>query len=210
MNLLQNIAAIAQILSFPTGAYCAYVSYLALHPLKPGETAPMFSETWLAISFGAFVTCLTIMLAAWFLKVNRTPREPTVTPKGSIAKIVKAGALQCRAGEAEAFITILEDTRELYDTGRVEVLLYPLSSKTLPDEVKEWRHKELLKFRNLYNWHIHSIKNIAPDFHSKVIDEAFPSEARYLDVKRNLKEHASLLRRRADALVNRPSDANEG
>jgi hypothetical protein len=130
-------------------------------------------------------------------------------PTPSAAQDVKAGALYCRAGEAEALIKVLEDVRELYSE-KGEFLSQPLFAKTLPNEIKEWRHKQLWRFRILYDWHMHSLKNIDPDFQSKMMNEGFPSETRYLDVMRNLREHASLLRGRADSLANRYSEANEG
>ncbi len=55
---IHKVAAVAQILCFPTGAYCAYGTYVALHP-EVGSPV-IFNSTALAISFGAFGVCLLI------------------------------------------------------------------------------------------------------------------------------------------------------
>jgi hypothetical protein len=56
---IHKLAAWAQILSLPFGAYCAYGAYVVLHP---GAALPIsFNSTVLAIAFGAFGSCLLIV-----------------------------------------------------------------------------------------------------------------------------------------------------
>jgi hypothetical protein len=125
------------------------------------------------------------------------------------ASAVKAGALYTRAGEAEALLEFLEKIWHLYDQDRTHgepALIYPLSEKFVPDPSK-WKTMQLLEFRILYRWHINSLKSIEPTFHSKVIDDGFPSDVQYIDVTRNLQKHADLLRESADSLLHPSSDA---
>lgn len=62
---VHKLAAWAQILSFPAGAYCAYGTYVNLHPeLAGGPTPVIFNPTVFYISFGAFGTCLILVAIA--------------------------------------------------------------------------------------------------------------------------------------------------
>jgi hypothetical protein len=200
---LQLIATICQILSFPTGAYCAYAAYVAIHQPKLGQGATVLSPTWLSICFGAFATCLIVMFIAWLVPmVKRTEVTPASLPSG---RRVKAITLHCRAEEAEYLAQFLEEVWHFYDAqrggyGNGEPLLYPLKASSIPDEIKEEKYKQLLEFRLLYRRHFDSLKKTDPDFHSSVAD-GLPSEVEYLTLLRNLKEHARLLRERADSLL---------
>jgi len=112
----------------------------------------------------------------------------------------KAGALMSRAGEAEALARELEKIWHLFNNEGVEKLIRPLSIKEIPDEVKAHRHKQLIAFRAVYQWHIASVREIAPEFQSETVNKGFPTTEEYLEVKRNLEEHAKLLRELAAQL----------
>jgi hypothetical protein len=72
---IHKVAALAQVFSFVTGAYCAYGTYVSLHPPTAGGSPPAtFGPTALYISFGAFSTCL-LVVGVTFL-VDRFHRHP--------------------------------------------------------------------------------------------------------------------------------------
>src|SRR5579863_3373714 len=123
-------------------------------------------------------------------------RSPAI--KLDAAQIGKAGGLMTRAGEAEALAVELERIWHLYLQNK-ETLRRPLGAKALPAWA-EHHQTQLFRFRTIYQWHIDSIKELDASFHSIVMDHGFPNEDEYVDVKRNLEEHAKLLRKLASTL----------
>jgi hypothetical protein len=115
----------------------------------------------------------------------------------------KTGRLIERAVEAESLATNIENIWHLYNNKK-ETLPRPLSTKALPAWA-EYHQEQLFRFRTIYQWHINSVKELDSGFHSKAIDHGFPNENEYVDVKRNLEEHAKLLRQLAGTLA--PGDA---
>jgi hypothetical protein len=113
-------------------------------------------------------------------------------------QIGKAGGLMTRAGEAEALAVELERIWHLF-LQKKDTLLRPLSVKALPAWA-EYHQTQLFRFRAIYQWHIDSIREVHVSFHSIVMDHGFPNDDEYIDVKRNLEEHAKLLRKLARAL----------
>ena len=116
---------------------------------------------------------------------------------------VKSGRLIERAVEAEALAVNIENIWDLYNNKK-ETLPRPLSAKALP-AWEEHHQQQLFRFRTIYQWHINSVKKLDSGFHSKAIDHGFPNENEYADVKRNLEEHAKLLRQLAGTSM--PDDA---
>jgi hypothetical protein len=127
------------------------------------------------------------------------------------ALVGKSAMLQSRAGEARGLLEKLEEVWHLYINERnptEPTLLYPLSAEAIPEEIKEFRHKQLFAFRVVYNWHVASIRRVFPDFHSDIIDGQFPSKIAYLAFKRNLEKHAELLDARGNKCLS-SGEANE-
>jgi hypothetical protein len=122
------------------------------------------------------------------------------------AQIGKAGGLHTRAGEAEVLAIELEKIWHLY-LQKKENLGRPLSAKALPAWA-EYHQEQLFRFRTIYRWHIDSVKELDSSFHSKAIDHGFPNDDEYVDVKRNLEEHARLLRELAGTLVSHDARTN--
>jgi hypothetical protein len=119
-------------------------------------------------------------------------------------QIEKAGALRSKAGQADWILKRLEEIRAFYENDRSNTegpLSQPLALHTLPAIIKEDRHKQLWSFRILYQSHIGALKKIAPEFHSKLIDEGFPCEDSYLIVRRKIETHSALLRAHADRVI---------
>jgi hypothetical protein len=132
-------------------------------------------------------------------EISRLTSEAVQQRRASPEQIGKAGALMCRAGDAEALAQELERIWHVFDDEGAEKLVHPLRQGKVPDTITEWRHKELWKFRVIYKWHIDSVKELDGTFRSAVIDHGFPNSDKYLDVKRNLKEHGVQLRKYAEA-----------
>jgi hypothetical protein len=116
-------------------------------------------------------------------------------------QIERAGGLMTRAVEAECLAQELEKIWFLYNREGKEVLVRPFGAKELPDQITEHRHKELFRFRTICKWHMDSVEELEGGFHSALLDHGFPNNDEYLDVKRNLEDHAKLLRELAGTLA---------
>jgi hypothetical protein len=122
-------------------------------------------------------------------------------------QIGRAGGLMTRAGEAECLAQELEKIWFLYNREGKEVLVRPFGAKELPDQITEHRHKELFRLRTLCKWHMDSVKELDGGFRSTLLDHGFPNNDEYLDVKRNLEDHAKLLRELAGTLASQDARA---
>jgi hypothetical protein len=121
------------------------------------------------------------------------------------SEIEKAGVLIQCAAQADALNSFLEEIWHLYNDDKIQTegaLHYPLSTSAIPDIIVDWRHKELWRFRAIYREHIRFVKDADSNASTNVIDLGFPRDgASYLEVRRDLSNHAALLRERANHLL---------
>jgi hypothetical protein len=136
-------------------------------------------------------------------KIADASRMPQLS-QATIAKIELAGILKSKAGQAEWLAQRLEKVWHIYNNDKSSKdgpLIYPLSASSLPEAIKEHRHKELFRFYIHYTSHIGQVKAVDQSFHSSMIDDTIPSKEEYLDVKKKIEAHAALLRKRAESLL---------
>ena len=146
------------------------------------------------------------MIDKWGLEVAKAKAQRAKLLRNELEEIEKAGVLFQFADDADSMNAFLETVWHLYNDDKRQTegaLLYPLSGSVIPDEITEWRHKELWRFRTLYRAHLRSIKEIDPNFHTNTVDLGFPRDvASYLEVRNDLYNHAAFLRKRANEIVN--------
>ena len=98
----------------------------------------------------------------------------------------------------------LEDVYDLYenDPSCTDKLLYPLSVSALPpEEIKDWRHKELLRFRHAYRHHIETVKRELPEFKTQLLGAGFPAESvNYRNTIRMIEDHIGALSSKVQSL----------
>jgi hypothetical protein len=114
-------------------------------------------------------------------------------------KVEAVGVLREYAKQADRLYELLEKIWHLHNSEKNgRSLEYPLAKSEVPDEIKEWHHKQLCMFRAFYHAHIEAVKAIAPDLHTNLIDSGFPRDSPYLEVRKDLQCHAGFLRDQAD------------
>lgn len=119
-----------------------------------------------------------------------------------IKQIKLAGVLESKAGHAEWLADELEKVWMEYNN-QGKKLIRPLGVNTLPDPVKEWHEKRLWEFRVQYRTYVYAVRfHLPTDFDDTIVSpkaESRPIE--YLDLKKELKEHANRLRVLAQSLL---------
>jgi len=114
-------------------------------------------------------------------------------------QIEVVGVLKEYAKQAERLKELLEKVWHLYNNDRTaDPLLYPLALSTMPDEIKEWRHKELWRFRSLYREHLNALQATVPEVRTDLILLGFPCDVPYLEVRKGLENHVRFLGEEAD------------
>jgi hypothetical protein len=77
----------------------------------------------------------------------------------------------------------------------------PMADRAFPVIIEDAHESDVHFWRDICAGHIGAIRKIEPTFHTNFIDDGFPCDDKYNDVRRKIEAHAAFLRERARQLI---------